>query len=73
MACYLYHVHGGEGWNPHLEPNGTIVGKFTIRSVFGKWTSCTIVFAEKSLDFIRKIVPGLQLSNENDPAMDLGK
>lgn len=73
MACYLYHVYGGEGWNPQVESNGTIVGKFTIRSVFGKRSSCTIVFAEKSLDFIRTIVPGLQLSNEPGSAPDPSK
>jgi hypothetical protein len=73
MACYLYQAYGGEGWNPQVESDGTIVGKFTIRTVFGKKSSCTIVFTEKSLDFIRTIIPGLQFSDEPGVDPNAGK
>lgn len=58
MAYYIFECFGDAIWDPMIK-DGTIAGKLTIRSAFGRKATINIDFKDKPLEQVEKLVPGI--------------
>jgi hypothetical protein len=63
MVFFEYECYGGGSWDPAIQ-NGKVSATFGTKSIFGKTCQCVIEFSEKSLDEIRKMAPGVDLTSK---------
>ncbi len=55
---YVYQCYGHDVWNPQVR-NGEITGHFAIRDVFGGRAGCSITFRERTLEYIKSMIPDI--------------
>jgi hypothetical protein len=56
---YVAEYFGDETWNPVIK-NGKIKGTFVVRDIFKGKTQTEIVFSEKELSFVQKMIPSIE-------------
>jgi hypothetical protein len=63
MVFFEYECYGSDSWNPAIEA-GKVSATFGVESVFGKTCRCDVEFSEKSLEEIREMAPGIDLTSK---------
>ena len=71
IACWIYSVHGGEGWSPKTDKNNSIKATLRIRNAFGKKSQCKLIFQQFTIERLNKLFPAIDnyLENNGNPLL----